>query len=217
MNLFVKICGITRVDDAEAAVAHGATAIGFIFWPKSPRAIDPEQARAIVAELPDRVVAVGVFVNESAAVINQIAAHARLSAVQLHGDEEPGSVAAIEAPVVKAVHVDSAEQVAAAAAWPPRVRLLADVSDTRQRGGTGRTVDWDRAAELAAIRPIILAGGLTPENIAAAIERVRPYGVDVSSGVERVPGIKDHRRLAALFAALAIAETTVEAMNRRFQ
>jgi phosphoribosylanthranilate isomerase len=196
--MLVKICGITRLEDAEAAVAAGAGAIGFIFWPDSPRFIDPHRARTIVAALPPFVTAVGVFVNQPIAHVNAVASLVRLGAVQLHGDETPEYAAAMSAPVMKAVTVEAANLHT----WPSRVRLLLDVHDPVVRGGTGHTIDWAAAADMAAQRSILLAGGLTPDNVADAVARVRPFGIDVSSGVERAPGIKDHRRLRALFEAV---------------
>ena len=196
--MLVKICGITRLEDAEAAVAAGAGAIGFIFWPDSPRFIDPYRARTIAAALPPFVTPVGVFVNQPLDHVNSVANLVRLGAVQLHGDETPGFAAAVSVPVMKAVSSGHEEM----ASWPERVRLLLDVHDPVARGGTGRTIDWTAAAAIAAQREIVLAGGLTPDNVAEAIARVRPFGIDVSSGVERAPGIKDHRRLRALFEAV---------------
>jgi len=195
--MLVKICGITRLEDAEAAVAAGAGAVGFIFWPKSPRFVDPHRARRIAASLPPFVTAVGVFVNQPLAYVNGVASLVRLGVVQLHGDESPDFAAAVSHPVMKAISGSADLR-----AWPTRVRLLLDVHDPAARGGTGRTVDWTSAAEMAAQREILLAGGLTPDNVADAIARVRPFGIDVSSGVERAPGIKDHRRLRALFEAV---------------
>jgi phosphoribosylanthranilate isomerase len=195
--MLIKICGITRLEDAEAAVAGGAAAIGFIFWPGSPRYIDPHRARAIAAALPPFVTPVGVFVNQPLHEVNGVASLVRLGVVQLHGDETPAFAAAVSRPVLKAVHVGDG-----IAGWPTRVRLLLDVHDPVARGGTGRTIDWAAAADIAARRDIVLAGGLTPRNIADAIARVRPFGVDVSSGVECAPGIKDHERLRALFEAV---------------
>jgi len=196
--MIVKICGITRLDDAEAAVAAGASAIGFVFWPRSPRFIDPHRARAIAAMLPPLVTAVGVFVNQPLDYVNGVASLVRLGAAQLHGDETPAFAARVAAPVMKAIAPGAGEP----GAWPLRVRLLLDVHDPVARGGTGRTVDWGRAADIASRREVVLAGGLTPDNVAKAIARVRPYGIDVSSGVERAPGIKDHGRLRALFEAV---------------
>jgi len=196
--MLVKICGITRVEDAAAAVDCGAGALGFVFWPGSPRCIDPHRARAIVATLPPFVTPVGVFVNQPVEYVRGVASLVRLGAVQLHGDETVGYAAGIATPAIKAVTVADLQL----SVWPVRTTLLLDVGDTEKRGGTGRTIDWTAAASLAAERKILLAGGLTPENVAEAVAQVRPFGIDVSSGVERSPGIKDHRRLLALFEAL---------------
>jgi phosphoribosylanthranilate isomerase len=197
--LLVKICGITRLEDAEAAVAAGARALGFIFWPESPRFLDPHRARAIVSALPPFVTTVGVFVNQPIAYVNGVAALARLSAVQLHGDETIDEAARVARPVVKAIGVSAATQAGAADAWPARVTMLVDAHDPRRRGGTGRTIDWTIAAAIAARRRTILSGGLTADNVADAVARVRPFGIDISSGVERSPGVKDHARMRALF------------------
>ena len=196
--MLVKICGITRLEDAEAAVAAGASAIGFVFWPTSPRYIDPHRARTIAAMLPPFVTPVGVFVDQPLEHVNEVAGLVRLGAVQLHGDETPEFAAGVSGPVIKAVSPGRADE----RAWPARVRLLLDVHDPVARGGTGHTIDWTAAAAISAQREIVLAGGLTPDNVAGAITRVRPYGIDVSSGVERAPGIKDHGRLRALFEAV---------------
>lgn len=196
----VKICGITRLEDAATAVELGASALGFVFWPKSPRYVDPEQARAIVAQLPAFVTTVGVFVDQPPHHVNDVARHVGLTAVQLHGNEMIDVLEHIERPVVKAI--DDATQVEDADAWPARVRLLIDAHDPEKRGGTGRTVDWTRAATFAARRPVLLAGGLTPANVAEAIRVVKPFGIDVSSGVETAPGLKDRARLRALFEAI---------------
>jgi phosphoribosylanthranilate isomerase len=197
--LLVKVCGITRLEDADAAVAAGARALGFIFWPESPRFLDPHRARAIVSALPPFVTTVGVFVNQPTAYVNGVAALARLSAVQLHGDETIDEAARVARPVVKAIGVSAATQAGAADAWPARVTMLVDAHDPRRRGGTGRTIDWTVAAAIAARRRTILSGGLTADNVADAVARVRPFGIDISSGVERAPGIKDHARMRALF------------------
>jgi phosphoribosylanthranilate isomerase len=198
--MLVKICGITRPDDADAAVDAGAGAIGFVFWPGSPRWVDPFRAARIAAALPPFVTPVGVFVNQPAEYVNGVAALVKLGAVQLHGDETPADAAHIKHPILKAMPVDGAAQ--AAGVWSSRVVLLLDVHDPVRRGGTGRTIDWAAAADISARRPVLLAGGLTPSNVAEAVERVRPFGIDVSSGVESTPGRKDHRRIRALFEAL---------------
>ena len=196
--MLVKVCGITRVDDALAAVGMGADALGFIFWPGSPRFVDPFQARTIVAALPPFVAVVGVFVNQAADHVNGVAALARLTAVQLHGDEDAAYAMAMTRPVVKAVSgaVDRED------GWPERVMLLVDAHDLVQRGGTGRTADWSAAAQIAQKRRVILAGGLNPDNVNDAVAHVRPFGIDVSSGVESSPGIKDRNRMAAFFKAV---------------
>lgn len=200
-RVLVKICGITRVDDARAAVAAGARAIGFIFWPGSPRFIDPYRARSIAASLPPFVASIGVFVDQPLDHVSGIASLVRLSAVQLHGNETPAYAARVARPVVKAI-AGVEEMSSAAAEWPGHVTLLLDAHDPIKRGGTGQTIDWPAAARLAAQRPIVLAGGLGPENAADAIARVRPFGIDVSSGVEDAPGVKNHERIDALFKAI---------------
>jgi phosphoribosylanthranilate isomerase len=200
--MLVKICGITRLEDAEAAVAAGAGALGFVFWPNSPRAVDPYRARAIVRALPPFVATVGVFVNQPTDYIASVASLAQLTAVQLHGDETPGDAFATPRPVMKALTLAAASDPAQLAAWPSRVTVLLDVHDPVRRGGTGRTIDWRAAAAVAARRPIVLAGGLSPENVADAVASVRPFGIDISSGVERSPGVKDHHRIKELFEAL---------------
>jgi phosphoribosylanthranilate isomerase len=194
--MFVKICGITRIDDAMAAVAAGANAVGFVFWPNSPRFIDPYRARAIARALPPFVSPVGLFVNQPRDYIIGVTSLVHLHVVQLHGDETPEFAASLTVPVMKALPVERARL------WPADATVLLDVHDPVQRGGTGRTVDWAAAAAIAASRRVLLAGGLTADNVAEAIGRVRPFGIDVSSGVERAPGVKDHGRLTALFEAV---------------
>jgi phosphoribosylanthranilate isomerase len=201
--MLVKICGITRLEDATAAVALGAHALGFVFWPESPRRVDPGLARSIIAALPPFVTPVGVFVNQSSEYVNLVAAVAGLGAVQLHGDESPAFADAMVRPVIKAVTTGRSGEEPAVGAWPPRVTLLLDVHDRARRGGTGQRVDWDVAARLVRERRCVLAGGLDAGNVGEAIARVRPFGIDVSSGVERSPGVKDHDRLRALFEAVA--------------
>ena len=195
--MMVKICGITRQQDAEAAVSHGAAAIGFIFWPDSPRFIDPYRARKIAAALPPFVSTVGVFVNQSREFISGVASLVPLSVLQLHGDESPAFGAQLSRPVLKAIARSDG-----VAAWPKKVTLLIDVHDPAKRGGTGGLADWTMAVQVARQRRVVLAGGLTPDNVADAIAAVQPWGIDVSSGVEVSPGIKDERRIVALFAAI---------------
>ena len=192
--MFLKVCGITRLTDALHAVEQGATAVGFVLWPKSPRAVTVERAAEIAKELPSRVMAVGVFVNEPIDGIRAIAEQARLTAVQLHGDEPPAYADALDWPVIRAVSIDQIDE--ACEAWSQETALLLDNIDPVRRGGTGAVVDWTQAAAIARKRRVVLAGGLTPDNVASAIRAVRPFGVDVSSGVESAPGVKDFAKVA---------------------
>ena len=200
--MFVKICGITRAEDAEVAVALGARAIGFIFWPSSPRFIEQERAREIASRLPASVMTVGVFVNQPVEHVSDVASRVGLSSVQLHGDETPAYARLLSTPVIRATTLDHG----ALADWPADTTILLDAHDPVRRGGTGHTIDWSAAAHVAVTRRVLLSGGLTPENVAEAVARVRPFGIDVSSGVEVSPGVKDHMRLRALFDALRTAE-----------
>jgi phosphoribosylanthranilate isomerase len=199
----IKICGITTVEDARLAAELGASAIGLVFWPGSPRAVERRQAREIVAALPPFVTAVGVFVNQMDEAL-AIARDTGLGAVQLHGDEPPQSYRDFPLRVIKALAVRDGSAREDAAAIPPGATVLLDAHDRVKRGGTGQVIDWTVAALVARERPIILSGGLNPDNIADAVRVVGPYGVDVSSGVELSPGRKDHTRLRALFGALGM-------------
>ena len=200
--MLIKVCGITRREDAHLAAELGAGAVGFVFWPQSPRFIDPYRARRIAAELPAFVAMVGVFVNQPAGYVNGVASLVGLNAVQLHGDEDARFAGLIRRPVIKAVGWAAQGAGDDLASWPPCVTLLLDAHDPVQRGGTGRTIDWVSAGAVAAARRVLLAGGLSPDNVGDAVTRVRPFGIDVSSGVESAPGVKDHGRLRALFAAV---------------
>ena len=199
----VKICGITRADDARLAADLGAWAVGFIFWPKSPRFIEASRARAIVDRLPAYVTPVGVFVDQDVEEIEGIAREVRLGAVQLHGDETPAGARLLTRRVIKALSVERA-MTQAADDWADATVLL-DATDGERRGGTGTAIDWTRAAVVARQRPVLLAGGLRPANVGEAIRAVRPAAIDVSSGVERAPGEKDPALMEALFRAVADA------------
>jgi phosphoribosylanthranilate isomerase len=196
----VKICGVTSVDDARMAAEMGASAVGLVFWPQSPRAVGIEQAKRIVAALPPFVSAVGVFVNQPEAA--DIAREVGLSAVQLHGDEPPDTYRSLPVRVIKAVAVTGNGSGDLVAAIPASATVLLDAHDPVKRGGTGRAIDWTVAAAVARRRPIILSGGLNADNVVSAVEAVRPYAIDVSSGVESAPGRKDPQKLRALFDAL---------------
>lgn len=292
----VKVCGITRAEDARLAAALGASAVGFVFWSRSPRAIPVEAAAAIVRGLPPCVAAVGVFVDQPLADVIETARRVPLDIVQLHGDEPLEYVAAVPGRVLKAVPVGPADaalvetaspdreleavtgtarggparadgepdhaggarstarapsggtarsaiETASASeggaggavrgpgltrgmagvtglaarvlAWPPRIVPLIDAADPVRRGGTGRASDWELARRLAAARPIVLAGGLDAANVCRAVKYVRPCAVDVSSGVEARPGVKDPDRLRAFFAGLETAGLLARAGHAR--
>ncbi len=201
----VKVCGICRLEDALRAAALGASHIGFIFWPNSPRWIDPVRARDIAAALPAHVTTVGVFVDQPVEYVVEISRLVPLGAVQLHGGESLDAFAAVSQPLIKAVAVSDRFDVSEIEGLPPDVTVLLDAHDPARRGGTGRTIDWDIAAAVAAKRRTILSGGLSAANVATAIARVHPYMIDVSSGVESAPGRKDADKLAAFFAAVGAA------------
>jgi phosphoribosylanthranilate isomerase len=197
-GIFLKVCCITRVEDALQAVASGASALGFIFWPRSPRYITPERVREIVSALPADVTTVGVFVDADGDEIRRTAERSGINTVQLNDESTPDVMTRIGLPVLRAVTLPSSERVAAE--WPEDVTLLLDAHDPVRRGGTGMTVDWQQAADLARRRRLVLAGGLRPSNVAEAIAVVRPYGVDVCSGVESAPGVKDHDKVTQFLA-----------------
>ncbi len=197
----LKICGITAPADAVAAAAAGASAIGLVFWPSSPRVVNAEQARQIIAAVPAFVSVVGVFVNQVDEA-RQLARELGLSAVQFHGDETADDCAGAGVRVIKSVAVRNESAIATALSLPDEVTVLLDAHDPAHRGGTGKPVDWRIAREIARRRPTILSGGLTPHNAAQAVAEARPWAIDVSSGVESAPGKKDVGRILALFAAI---------------
>lgn len=197
----VKICGITNPEDALTAVQAGADALGFVFYAKSPRHIFPEEASRIINLLPPFVQAVGLFVNEEPAVINEIADLCRLDLVQLHGDEPSSCCQQIRRRVLKAFRVRSLTCLDPMDAYRSCGFLL-DAYSPSFYGGTGTSFNWEIAQE--AVRRhlrIVLAGGLTPDNVAEAIRQVRPWAVDVSSGVESGPGKKDHQKVREFIRA----------------
>ncbi len=200
-----KVCGITNAADAGRAVAAGADALGFVFWARSPRAISVDDAAVISAGLPEQIWKVGVFVDPSAHELADAAERAGLDFVQLCGDESPELCARSPRPPWKALRLAPGTAPEAAlqqADAYPGATLLIDAGVPGEYGGTGRTADWTAAAHLAARRQVVLAGGLRADNVGAAIEQVRPWGVDVSSGIEAEPGRKDENKLNAFSRAL---------------
>jgi len=190
----VKICGITTLDDARCAVSAGADALGFVFHPQSPRYISPEAAAKISALLPPFVTTVGLFVNVQRNEIQRTMKTAGLQVVQLHGDESPDECVIPGYPVIKAIRVKDAGSLTDIDRYDV-AGLLLDAWNDSHYGGTGETFDWQLAKRLTAGLPVVLAGGLTPDNVAAAVTTVHPYAVDVSSGVECSPGSKDHNKI----------------------
>jgi len=201
----VKICGITNLEDALQAVETGADALGFVFCHDSPRHIFPEQAADIIRHLPPFVQTVGLFVNEAPETVNETADLCGLDVVQLHGDESPEYCEEIRRRIIKAFRVKSITCLEPMQRYRVNGFLL-DAWSPTAHGGTGRTFNWEIAACAALASRIILAGGLTPENVADAIQQVRPYGVDVSSGVESSPGKKDISKLHNFILAVRQAD-----------
>jgi len=203
----VKICGITNEQDARVAVEAGADALGFIMYRKSPRFVEAAVAKRIIDGLPPFVAAVGVFVNEEAAAVRRLMDECGLTMAQLHGDESAAYCEGLGRPSMKALRLKDRGTFLALAEFQGRANVRAFVVDAfsdQAYGGTGQTVDWTLAAEAARASRILLAGGLTPDNVAEAIRQVRPYGVDVSSGVEVRPGQKDHAKMQAFIQAVRL-------------
>jgi len=207
----VKVCGITNAEDALAAVAAGADALGFIFYEKSPRYVVPAVAAAIIAELPPLVTPVGVFVNEGLATVRSIMDTCGLALAQLHGDENVSYCRDLSRPTMKGLRLKDRGTLLALAEYRGRgaVRgFVLDAFSENAYGGTGQTTDWGLAADVAKTTPILLAGGLTPDNVAEAIRTVHPYAVDVSSGVESAPGKKDHAKIRAFIDAVRVVSSS---------
>ena len=198
--LRIKICGITNVDDALHAVDAGADALGFIFYPESPRYVTPDTVRSIIERLPPFTTSIGVFVNADRDGIQQVIRECGLSLVQLHGDESPGDCLALGRPVIKAIRLRSRDDVTRMSEYAVRGFVL-DAFVEGTWGGTGKMLDWGLAREATRYGPTILAGGLTPDNVGRAVAEVHPYGVDVSSGVEISPGKKDSEKVRRFIVA----------------
>jgi phosphoribosylanthranilate isomerase len=207
----VKICGITNWVDAKAALDAGASALGFNFFPASQRYITPVEARKIARRMPRRASAVGVFVDEPVKRILEIARAAGIDLIQLHGDEGPETAHALRPRylVIKAFRVRRGFRLGRLGQYGDAAAFLLDGFRARRHGGTGRTFDWRIAREAKRYGPILLAGGITPENAARAILEVQPFGIDVASGVEARPGKKDPARIRALMRAVEQAERKI--------
>jgi phosphoribosylanthranilate isomerase len=215
---WIKICGMTNLEDALVAVEAGADAVGFVFYEKSPRYIRPEAAREIVEKLPAKLEKVGVFVNETENSISYVADEAMLTAVQMHGDDEDPHIADLvvgfrpHIRILAAVSMQRPNPVEWARMWNPNVvhAFLADSGSPSQHGGTGRAFDWAASSgaigQIKKLGRLVLAGGLTPDNVAAAIDIIKPWGVDVASGVESRPGKKDPEKVRAFVKAVRAAD-----------
>lgn len=200
-----KICGITRLEDARVAVAAGADAIGFVFYAKSPRAVTIEQAQAIIAQLPPFVTTVGLFVDMPREQLSQLLQQVPLDLLQFHGDETLAQCEGFARPYIKALRVQPGDDIASqVAAYTSASGVLLDTFVSGVPGGTGQAFDWSLVPQGLEM-PIILAGGLTPDNVEAAIRQVRPYAVDVSGGVEASKGIKDSSKVQAFVHAVRSA------------
>ena len=197
----IKICGITNIEDATAASELGADALGFIFYKDSKRFVDPNIAASIISELPPFITTVGVFVNQSLDEIIEIKNLTGIDAAQLHGDESPGFCTQVPFKVIKVVRVKDSSNLDRVAQYPVQAILFDTYSDV-EYGGTGNTFDWEILKDISLPGKIILSGGLSPDNVADAVSIVRPYAVDVSSGVEAEPGKKDHKKLKRFFEAM---------------
>jgi phosphoribosylanthranilate isomerase len=199
-----KICGITRIEDALAAAEAGADAIGLVFYAKSPRAVNVQQAREIIRALPPFVTTVGLFVNASRCELTEILEAVPLDLLQFHGDETPADCEGYSRPYIKALRVRAGDDLEAACkSYASASGILLDTYVAGVPGGTGETFDWALVpAKLS--KPVILAGGLSPANVAQAIARVKPWAVDVSGGVEQAKGIKDHARIRAFIDACSM-------------
>lgn len=214
----IKICGITNLDDALIAVEAGADALGFVFHKPSSRCVGPEIVRRIVASLPPFVLPVGVFVNEEVKKVRDLMDSCGLALAQLHGDETSAYCGELGRPILKAIRLQSAGSFLAIAEYKGRAGVRGFVLDAFSEsayGGTGQVADWGWAAEAARSTQVLLAGGLTPGNVRDAILKVRPYGVDVSSGVEASPGKKDPVKVKAFIQAVKLVSQELEGYTPR--
>jgi len=201
MKIKVKICGITNREDALRCIDAGANALGFIFYRKSPRYIEPSVAANIISNLPPYVASIGVFVNEKRSFIAQTITATNIRIIQLHGDEMPDDCQGYPVKVWKALRFTSMNEVSTAERYSIAAALIDGVHNNLY-GGTGTLANFSIASAVKQFHPVVLAGGLNPDNILSAIQHVQPYAIDVNSGIERSPGKKDHKKIASLFNQL---------------
>lgn len=206
--LTIKICGLTNLDDARWAIEAGADYLGFVLYPKSPRYLPIKELSRITDELPETIRKVGVFVNEAPILVKEVVSVCGLAAVQLHGDEDPEDFEDVGAPLWRAIRLQAGKWTPEPRNWAAE-RYVMDAFSPAY-GGTGMTLDWATAGAFAARHRAMLAGGLTEENVREAIRRVKPLGVDVSSGVELAPGRKDRRKVAAFISAARAADEEMQ-------
>lgn len=211
-DLFVKICGLTRREDVEVALDAGADALGFILWAGSRRGVSAARVAEIARDVPSTVLTVGVFVDATVDEMREARDVAGLRAVQLHGHEPVAYADALGGRVLRAIGLEADAEFDR---WPADVLMVLDAIDPVTRGGTGTTIDWTRAAALARRRRTLLAGGLTPANVGEAVATVAPFGVDVASGVEQAPGVKDAAKVRAFVAAAREAAGTHDMGSRK--
>jgi len=219
-----KICGLTRPEDAVAAVDAGVDAIGLVFYPPSPRAVTPEQAQAIVAPIPAFVSVTALFVNPTAEQVQSLLDAVRIDLLQFHGDEDEAFCAQFNRPYIKAIRVRQASDVVASCVrFPSALAVLLDSYKPGIPGGTGETFDWSLVPQSDDLKPIILAGGLNADNVADAIKQVKPFAVDVSGGVEAVldgveqKGIKDHGKMNQFLDEVYRVDANTRAISAREQ
>jgi len=213
MSCKIKICGITNPIDGLHAIDAGADALGFVFYKKSPRHVSANVVKSIVANLPPFVLPVGVFVNEDAAVVRNIMDECGLALAQIHGDENADYCESLGRPVIRGIRLRDRNTFMAMAEYKGRARVRGFVLDAfsdSAYGGTGKTADWSLAKEAAQSFSFLLAGGLNPDNVQEAIQKVHPYGVDVSSGVEASPGKKDPSKVQAFIQAVKLVSTPTQ-------
>lgn len=197
----IKICGITNMEDAQAAADFGADALGFIFYKESKRYVDPQVVKSIISSLPPFITTVGVFVNQALDEISQIKKTTGIQVAQLHGDETSEFASSLSIDVIKVIRVKDKSDLDKVAQYSAQAILFDTYSD-QEYGGTGESFDWEILNNLLSEKKIILSGGLNPENVLEAVQIVRPYAVDVSSGVEDTPGKKDHTKIKKFIGAI---------------